>query len=53
MNLRPIDVARPSLADEAYHRITDAMLTGQIPPGARLVMDVSGRGIADQPDACA
>lgn len=37
--LEPIGVGRRSLADEAYQRITAAMLSGAIAPGARLVMD--------------
>lgn len=37
--LEPISNGRRSLADEAYQRITDAMLSGVIAPGARLVMD--------------
>lgn len=37
--LEPIGTGRRSLADEAYQRITAAMLSGAIAPGARLVMD--------------
>lgn len=37
--LEPIEGGRRSLADEAYDRITQAMLSGVIAPGARLVMD--------------
>ena len=37
--LEPIANGRRSLADEAYQRITAAMLSGTIAPGARLVMD--------------
>lgn len=37
--LRPIQREVESLADVAYRRISEAMLTGQIPPGHRLVMD--------------
>jgi DNA-binding GntR family transcriptional regulator len=37
--LEPIGAGRRSLADEAYQRITAAMLSGAIAPGARLVMD--------------
>lgn len=37
--LRPIQRERTSLADVAYRRISEALLTGQIPPGERLVMD--------------
>jgi DNA-binding GntR family transcriptional regulator len=37
--LEPISAGRRSLADEAYERITAAMLSGTIAPGARLVMD--------------
>ena len=39
MILEPIGNGRRSLADEAYQRITGAMLSGAIAPGARLVMD--------------
>ncbi len=38
-SLRPIRREADSLADVAYRRISDALLTGQIPPGQRLVMD--------------
>lgn len=38
-DLRPIRREGTSLADVAYRRISEALLTGQIPPGARLVMD--------------
>ncbi|MEW6474197.1 MAG: GntR family transcriptional regulator [Actinomycetota bacterium] len=37
--LEPIGTGRRSLAEEAYQRITAAMLSGAIAPGARLVMD--------------
>jgi len=37
--LEPIDGGRRSLADEAYQRITAAMLSGALAPGSRLVMD--------------
>lgn len=37
--LRPIARATESLANVAYQRLSDALLTGEIPPGARLVMD--------------
>lgn len=37
--LEPIAGARRTLADEAYHRITAAMLSGVLGPGSRLVMD--------------
>lgn len=37
--LEPIDGGRRSLAEEAYQRISAAMLSGAIAPGARLVMD--------------
>jgi DNA-binding GntR family transcriptional regulator len=37
--LEPIGAGRRTLADEAYHRITAAMLSGTLAPGARLVMD--------------
>ncbi|MGQ0618120.1 MAG: GntR family transcriptional regulator [Acidimicrobiia bacterium] len=37
--MEPIGTGRRSLADEAYQRITDAMLTGSLAPGSRLVMD--------------
>ena len=37
--LEPIGGGRRSLAEEAYQRITAAMLSGAIAPGARLVMD--------------
>ena len=36
---RPIRREASSLADVAYRRISEALLTGQIPPGQRLVMD--------------
>lgn len=39
MSLQPIEASRRSLADEAYNRITEAMLHGSLPPGSRLVMD--------------
>ncbi len=38
-SLRPIRREASSLADVAYRRISEALLTGQIPPGQRLVMD--------------
>lgn len=38
-SLRPIRREGSSLADVAYRRISEALLTGQIPPGERLVMD--------------
>lgn len=38
MALRPIGRGTP-LADEAYRRISEAMLAGDLPPGSRLVMD--------------
>ena len=37
--LRPIQREVESLADVAYRRLSEALLTGQIPPGHRLVMD--------------
>jgi DNA-binding GntR family transcriptional regulator len=37
--LEPIGTGRRSLAEEAYQRITAAMLSGAIAPGQRLVMD--------------
>jgi DNA-binding GntR family transcriptional regulator len=39
MTLRPIGRSSGSLSDEAYVRISEAMLSGALPPGARLVMD--------------
>ncbi|MCP3801967.1 GntR family transcriptional regulator [Allokutzneria sp. A3M-2-11 16] len=39
INLRPIQREVESLADLAYRQLSEAMLTGQIPPGHRLVMD--------------
>lgn len=44
--LRPIQREVESLADVAYRRLSEALLTGQIPPGQRLVMDQ----LADQLD---
>lgn len=38
-SLRPIDREVDTLADIAYKRLSEALLTGQIPPGERLVMD--------------
>src|SRR2546423_14949394 len=32
-------VSDESLADAAYRRISEAMASGELPPGARLVMD--------------
>lgn len=37
--LRPIHREVESLADVAYRRLSEALLTGKIPPGHRLVMD--------------
>lgn len=37
--LEPIGRSAGSLADEAYQRISNAMLVGTFPPGTRLVMD--------------
>jgi DNA-binding GntR family transcriptional regulator len=37
--LRPIEREVESLADVAYRRLSEALLTGEIPPGQRLVMD--------------
>ena len=42
--LRPIKRDVESLADVAYRRLSEALLTGQLPPGRRLVMD----DLADQ-----
>lgn len=39
MRLEPIEGTRRTLADEAYRRITAAMLSGTLAPGARLIMD--------------
>jgi DNA-binding GntR family transcriptional regulator len=39
MVLQPIGRAGTPLADEAYRRISEAMLSGDLPPGSRLVMD--------------
>jgi DNA-binding GntR family transcriptional regulator len=39
MVLQPIGRAGTPLADEAYRRISEAMLAGDLPPGSRLVMD--------------
>lgn len=40
MVLQPIGRGGTPLADEAYRRISEAMLAGDLPPGSRLVMDV-------------
>lgn len=37
--MRRIDAVRPSLADDAYTQITDAILAGELAPGSRLLMD--------------
>lgn len=37
--LQPIKREGDTLADIAYERLSEALLTGQIPPGERLVMD--------------
>lgn len=49
--LRPIDRAVDTLADIAYKRLSEALLTGKIPPGTRLVMDqlASELGISRTP----
>jgi DNA-binding GntR family transcriptional regulator len=39
MVLQPIGRGGTPLADEAYRRISEAMLRGDLPPGSRLVMD--------------
>lgn len=39
MVLQPIGRGGTPLADEAYRRISEAMLAGDLPPGSRLVMD--------------
>ncbi len=39
MVLQPIGHGGTPLADEAYRRISEAMLAGDLPPGSRLVMD--------------
>ncbi|WP_433502809.1 GntR family transcriptional regulator [Pseudonocardia halophobica] len=39
MVLQPIGRVGTPLADEAYRRISEAMLAGDLPPGSRLVMD--------------
>jgi DNA-binding GntR family transcriptional regulator len=39
MALQPIGQGGTPLADEAYRRISEAMLAGDLPPGSRLVMD--------------
>lgn len=39
MVLQPIARGGTPLADEAYRRISEAMLAGDLPPGSRLVMD--------------
>lgn len=39
MVLEPIGRGGMPLADEAYRRISEAMLRGDLPPGSRLVMD--------------
>jgi DNA-binding GntR family transcriptional regulator len=39
MVLQPIGRAGTPLADEAYRRISEAMLAGDLPPGSRLVVD--------------
>jgi DNA-binding GntR family transcriptional regulator len=39
MVLQPIGQGGTPLADEAYRRISEAMLAGDLPPGSRLVMD--------------
>ena len=46
LQLRPIGRSSGSLADEAYGRISEAMLSGALPAGTRLVMDA----LADQLD---
>lgn len=44
MVLQPIGQGGTPLADEAYRRISEAMLAGDLPPGSRLVMDaIAGR----------
>jgi DNA-binding GntR family transcriptional regulator len=40
MVLQPIGRGGTPVADEAYRRISEAMLAGDLPPGSRLVMDV-------------
>lgn len=49
--LRPIERDVDTLADIAYKRLSEALLTGQIPPGERLVMDqlASELGISRTP----
>lgn len=39
MVLQPIGRVGTPLADEAYRRLSEAMLAGDLPPGSRLVMD--------------
>jgi DNA-binding GntR family transcriptional regulator len=39
MSLQPIGRGGTPLADEAYRRISEAMLAGDLPAGSRLVMD--------------
>jgi DNA-binding GntR family transcriptional regulator len=49
--LRPIERVADTLADIAYKRLSEALLTGKIPPGERLVMDqlASELGISRTP----
>jgi DNA-binding GntR family transcriptional regulator len=49
--LRPIERVADTLADIAYQRLSEALLTGKIPPGERLVMDqlASELGISRTP----
>ena len=46
MGLDPIDASERTLADEAYRRITAAMLSGELAPGTRLVMDTLAEELA-------
>lgn len=41
--MRPIERRPTTLAETAYHQISDALLAGTIEPGARLVMDTLAR----------
>lgn len=49
--LQPIERESDTLADLAYKRLSEALLTGKIPPGERLVMDqlASELGISRTP----
>jgi hypothetical protein len=42
-----------TLADAAYRRISEAMLSGALPPGSRLVMEHSPRSCRSAGHPCA